>query len=64
MINLKILTYQLLALILDSSTHFILTLGQLQLMTVILNFRSGIQLDSKDLEELPNHIIKELKQLY
>jgi hypothetical protein len=64
MINLKILTYQLLALILDLSTHFILTLGQLQLMTVILNFRSGIQLDSKDLEELPNHIIKELKQLY
>lgn len=64
MINLKILTYQLSGLILDSSNHFILTLDQLQLMTVILNFISGIQLDSKGSEELPNRIIKELKQLY
>lgn len=64
MINSKILTYQLLVLILDSSNHFILRLDQLQLMTVILSFRFGIQLDSKDLEELPNPIIKELKPLY
>ena len=64
MINFKILTYQLLVLILDSSNHFILRLDQLQLMTVILSFRFGIQLDSKDLEELPNPIIKELKPLY
>jgi hypothetical protein len=33
-------------------------------MTVILSFRFGIQLDSKDLEELPNPILKELKPLY
>jgi hypothetical protein len=64
MINSKILTYQLLVLILDSSNHFILRLDQLQLMTVILSFRFGIQLDSKDLEELPNPILKELKPLY